>query len=51
VFTSKRTDRRGKAFLNSSGNIVSEYRTGKGRRLWVITSPGKVTLLLSPGEY
>jgi hypothetical protein len=51
VFTTKRKDRRGKAFLNSAGDIVSEYRTGKGRRLWVITAPGNVTLLLAPGEY
>ena len=51
VFTSKQPDRAGKAYLNSSGNVVSEYRTGRNRRLWVITSPGKVTVLMTPGEF
>lgn len=41
----------GKSFLNGSGNIVSEYRTQRNRRLWVITEPGKVTLVLAPGEF
>lgn len=50
-FRASNPQRQGSAFLNSRGNIVSEYRTNLGKRLWVITSPGKVTLLLAPGEF
>jgi len=50
-FAARTTNRAGKAFLNGRGNIVSEYRTLLGKRVWVITAPGTVTLLLAPGEY
>lgn len=51
VFRPKYPHKSGKSYLNSSGNVVSEYRTARNRRLWVVTSPGKVTLVMTPGEY
>ncbi|MCB9866842.1 MAG: hypothetical protein H6816_09445 [Phycisphaerales bacterium] len=46
-----RTFDTGHAYLNSSGNVVSEYRTAQNRRLWIVTAPGKVTIIMAPGEY
>jgi hypothetical protein len=51
VFAARTSTRAGRAFLNGRGHIVSEYRTSRGKRLWVITAPGTMTLLLAPGEY
>ena len=38
-------------FLAGRNNIVSEYRTNLGDRLWVMTTPGKLTAVMAPGEY
>jgi len=50
-FQAAQPARTANAFLNGRGNIVSEYRTSNDHRIWVITSPGKVTLVLAPGEF
>lgn len=38
-------------FLTASGNIVSAYRTRLGHRLWIMTTPGKLTSIMAPGEF
>jgi DNA-directed RNA polymerase subunit RPC12/RpoP len=51
VFAGRDSAARGRAFLNVRGDIVSEYRTQLDRRLWIVTHPGHVTLILAPGEF
>jgi len=39
------------AFLAGQGNIISQYRTTLGDRIWIMTTPGKMTSVMAPGEY
>ncbi len=39
------------AFLESSGNYVSQHRTAKNKKLWIMTDSNGVTVVMAPGEF
>jgi len=38
-------------FLESAGHHVSQHKTAKGKRLWIMTDREGVTVVMAPGEY
>ena len=38
-------------FLESGGHRVSQHKTSKGRKLWIMTDDKGTTVVMAPGEY